>query len=133
MIIRAILIVVGVVLLTSCGPTGNKFSRAETAAQAQKKLVGRLRSDVLLCMGPPLNQSAVGDVEVWTYARSGDQIAGIVGAGTNYPLIVSQARNCQADIAFRNGTVERVTYRGRTGGLITAGEQCAFLVAACAN
>jgi hypothetical protein len=34
-------------------------------------------------------------------------------------------------VTMVNGRVDRVNYLGPTGGLLTAGEQCAYVVQAC--
>ena len=44
---------------------------------------------------------------------------------------VSSNRFCNVNIVMTAGLVSAVNYTGPTGGLLTAGEQCAFAVNAC--
>jgi hypothetical protein len=44
---------------------------------------------------------------------------------------VSSNRFCNVNIVFAGGQVSAVNYTGPTGGLLTAGEQCAYAVNAC--
>jgi hypothetical protein len=50
---------------------GCAVQRAMVAQDAQGKLVGLSKEQVLACMGPPANRMAEGATEVWSYA-SGD-------------------------------------------------------------
>ncbi len=43
----------------------------------------------------------------------------------------SQRRYCEVTFVLDNGVVKKVNYQGRTGGLISKGEQCAFVVENC--
>jgi hypothetical protein len=44
---------------------------------------------------------------------------------------VSSRRYCTVNVVVSAGRVSRVNYSGPTGGLLTAGEQCAFAVQNC--
>ncbi len=45
--------------------------------------------------------------------------------------VVSSSRFCNVNVAMSNHVVQPVNYAGPTGGLITEGEQCAFVVSNC--
>lgn len=130
---------------------GCAVERAQVAESAQTKMVGLSREQVLACMGPPVNKLAEGKTEVWAYA-SGDgsrtsvsfadaNTHGTVTGNSGYATInantsasgitSSSARYCVVNIVMANGAVSRVNYSGPTGGLLTAGEQCAFAIRNC--
>jgi hypothetical protein len=44
---------------------------------------------------------------------------------------VASSRFCNINIVMASGRVTVVNYTGPTGGLLTAGEQCAYAVDAC--
>ena len=46
---------------------------------------------------------------------------------------VTRQRFCTVNVTMVNGRVNRVNYVGPTGGLLTAGEQCAYVVQGCAQ
>jgi outer membrane protein assembly factor BamE (lipoprotein component of BamABCDE complex) len=90
-------------------------------------MVGMSKEQVLVCMGPPASKAAEGQTDVWSYnSEDGTTIAsGSVSQG------VSSRRFCQINVVMSGGAVSAVNYQGPTGGLITAGEQCAYAVDAC--
>jgi hypothetical protein len=73
-------------------------------------------------------------MEFLTYAGGGDSV-GYVGGGAGSSggggVIALNKRYCEVTFVLRNGIVEKVNYSGRTGGLITKGEQCGFVVENC--
>ncbi len=124
-------------LLVGLAGAACSIQRAEMAKDAQRQLVGMSQEQLLSCMGPPANQSMVGSTEVWQYAsgdgyRSGGGTAYIV---PNTNIIVaggaSRGRSCLVNITFSSGRVQSINYQGRTGGLLTKGEQCAYAVENC--
>jgi hypothetical protein len=140
----------GGILLASCS-----FQRAQVAADAQTAMVGLSKEQVLACMGPPANRMTEGATEVWSY-NSGDgrtttvasastttdvngtasrfgNTTNITGNATSSGLgtAVTKRRACTVNVTMVNGRVDRVNYLGPTGGLLTAGEQCAYAVQAC--
>jgi hypothetical protein len=122
-------ILVVAVLGTALG--GCAIQRAQIAQDARAQMVGMPREQVLACMGPPANKAAEGQTEVWSY-NSGDGTTfsnGSVSYG-NFSG-VSSRRFCQINVVMSGGAVSAVNYQGPTGGLITAGEQCAYAVDAC--
>jgi hypothetical protein len=130
---------------------GCAIQRAVVANQAQDKMIGLSKEEVLACMGPPANKMAEAATEVWSYgsgdgrtttfstARSrttgditrqpggADFTANTRGTGT----AVSTSRFCTVNVVMSEGRVSRVNYAGPTGGLLTQGEQCAFVVKNC--
>jgi hypothetical protein len=134
---------------------GCSIQRAVVAQGAQEKMVGMSREQVLACMGPPANKAAEGVTEVWSYGsgngqttaigsvyartdgsftgeRRGNQFTGN-GTATTTGLVTatSMGRHCTVNVAMTNGIVSRVNYSGPTGGILTAGEQCAFAIQNC--
>jgi hypothetical protein len=106
-------------------------------------------------MGPPVAKAAEGATEVWSY-NSGNghtQVASFGHSMTNASADgftlgnqthvsgnafttgsgfgVAKRRYCTMNIVMSAGRVSRVNYSGPTGGLLTAGEQCAFAVQNC--
>jgi hypothetical protein len=110
---------------------GCAFQRAEIAQDARTQMVGLSKEQVLACMGAPASKAAEGSTEVWGYA-SGN---GMTVASASYDryggTAVSSSRFCNINIVMTSGRVTAVNYTGPTGGLLTAGEQCAYAVNAC--
>jgi hypothetical protein len=110
---------------------GCAIQRAQIAQDARAQMVGLSKEQVLTCMGPPANKAAEGATEVWGYA-SGN---GMTVASASYDryggTAVASSRFCNINIVMASGRVTTVNYQGPTGGLLTAGEQCAYAVDAC--
>jgi hypothetical protein len=90
-------------------------------------------------MGPPAQKATEGGTEVWSFA-SGDgtvvsggsaQVVNGLGGPVAFGSSVSSRRFCSINVVMNAGRVASVNYQGPTGGLITAGEQCAYAVEAC--
>lgn len=121
-------------VLSSCS-----YQRAEVAADAKTKMVGMSKEQVLACMGAPSQHAIAGETEVWSYASGGDSrtfssASGSVDAAGNasaFGTSVTQHRYCLVNVVMTGDRVSAVNYVGRTGGLITKGEQCAFAVQNC--
>jgi hypothetical protein len=98
-------------------------------------MIGLPKEKVLTCMGPPADQMTVGNTEVWAYASGNGQTIGSAfasgGNGFASGFGVTEQRFCKVDIVMSKGVVSAVNYSGPTGGLLTAGEQCAFAVQNC--
>jgi hypothetical protein len=109
--------------------------RAQVAHEAQDKLIGLRKEQVLACMGVPANKAAEGSTEVWSYnSGNGQVVASAFGNSTTNAsgiIGVSSRRFCTVDVVMTDGVVSKVNYNGPTGGLLTAGEQCAFAVENC--
>jgi hypothetical protein len=137
------------------GVTACSVQRAMVAQDAQGKLVGLTKEQVLACMGPPANRMAEGTTEVWSY-NSGDgrtttvatatavsdvnatasrfgNTTDVAGTATSsgFGTAVTRRRACTVNVTMTNGRVSHVNYLGPTGGLLTPGEQCAYAVQAC--
>ena len=104
---NATAIVIGLAL-SACS-----IQRAQIANDAQAKMIGLSKEQVLACMGPPLNKGTGGASEVWSY-NSG------------------KGGNCTINVTIKDDHVSAVDYSGLTGGLFTPNEQCAYAVEKCA-
>jgi hypothetical protein len=111
--------------------SGCAIQRAQVAQDARVQMVGLSKEQVLGCMGAPVNKAAEGNTEVWGYT-SGN---GMTIASASYDryggTAVSSSRFCNINIVMASGRVTAVNYTGPTGGLLSAGEQCAYAVDAC--
>jgi hypothetical protein len=135
---------------------GCALQRADIAADARQQMRGMTKEQVLGCMGPPVNRAAEGATEVWTYNSGGETrsfghtstFGNAYGTGTAYGNNVSamvnstastnsfgttQQRYCVVNVVMTEGHVSTVNYNGPTGGLLTAGEQCAYAVSNCVH
>jgi hypothetical protein len=115
--------------------TGCSFQRASLANRAQKELVGMKKIDLLSCAGVPHRQQQSDDLEFLTYTGGGDSVnVGVASATSPSTAIVtgkSKRRYCEATFILKDGIVQKVNYQGRTGGLLSKGEQCAFIIENC--
>jgi len=119
-------------LLTAC-----QFQRAETARTAQTQLIGQPKEAILACMGAPANRSVEGATEVWLYPSGNGQTNGVAVAsgsgGFGSVFGITRQRFCTVNVVMTNGLVSKVNYSGPTGGVLTAGEQCAYAVENCVS
>lgn len=127
------IITIAVILLFAA--TGCSFQRANLASRAQKELVGMKKIDLLSCAGVPHRQQRSDDLEFLTYTGGGDSVGvGVASATSPSTAIVtgkSKRRYCEATFILKDGIVQKVNYQGRTGGLLSKGEQCAFIIENC--
>jgi hypothetical protein len=143
----ALLIAPMAVALVGCAAQ----QRAQVAHEAQDKMIGLRKEQVLACMGVPANKAAEGTTDVWSYNSGNGMVVGSafgnsttnasVNGGTGFAtgqantlssgVGVSSRRFCTVDVVMTGGVVTRVNYTGPTGGLLTSGEQCAFAVQNC--
>jgi hypothetical protein len=114
------------VTLASCA-----IQRAEIAQDARAQMVGMSKEQVLACMGAPGNKAAEGATEVWGYASGNGMTVATASYDRFGGTAVSSNRFCNVNIVFASGQVSTVNYTGPTGGLLTAGEQCAYAVSPC--
>src|SRR5690348_14531723 len=139
--------------VASGGLAGCAIERAQVAQDAQARMVGLTKEQVLSCMGPPAAKAAEGATEVWSYNSGNDHTQTTVfgqsttnasatggrgfASGTAYAtgtgFGVASRRYCTVNVVMAAGRVSRVNYSGPTGGLLSAGEQCAFAVQNCAH
>jgi hypothetical protein len=110
---------------------GCAFQRAEVAQTAQASMIGMPKEQVLACMGAPANKAAEGKTEVWGYNSGNGMTVTDASYGRFGGTAVSSNRFCNVNIVMTAGLVSAVNYTGPTGGLLTAGEQCAYAVNAC--
>lgn len=120
----------GIVAL-SFALSGCAFQRAEIAQDARAQMVGMSKEQVLACMGAPVNKAAEGATEVWGYASGNGMTVATASYDRYGGTAVSSSRFCKINIVFAGGQVSAVNYIGPTGGLLTAGEQCAYAVNPC--
>lgn len=116
--------------LVGCG----KLQRAQVAERAQSELIGISKLELLSCAGVPVRSEKIEDMEFLTYVGGGDSvgsIAGGAGSSSGGGVISISRRYCEGTFILKNGAVEKVNYTGRTGGLVTKGEQCAYVVEHC--
>jgi hypothetical protein len=119
-------------LLIGCAST--KFGRAKLAKRAKVELIGKTKNDILMCAGVPVRSQHAGNIEFMTYYSGGDSnayLAGNAGSSAGGGVVSVKKRYCEITFVLRDGLVEKVNYTGRTGGLITKGEQCAFVLKNC--
>lgn len=131
--------------------SGCAIQRSQEAQQARASMVGMTKEQILACMGPAAQKATEGQTEVWSYASgngwngtvasatgsgtsqatfSGNQVYGN-SSGSAFGTAVSTRRFCTVNVVMSGGIVSAVNYQGPTGGLLSAGEQCAFAVDAC--
>ena len=127
---HALLLVLVLLPLTGCA-----IQRSLQAQDAKQQLIGMPAEKIFTCMGPPHGRSTLGQTEIWQY-NSGDgrvQTGAVVsgGGGIVTGSAVTTTRFCTVNIAMKDRVVQSVSYVGPTGGLLTEGEQCAFVVRAC--
>jgi hypothetical protein len=145
--------VASLVAIVAIGIAGCAIQRAQVAGEAQSRMVGLTKEQVLACMGPPINKASEGTTEVWSY-NSGNgrtQVDTFNQSTTNASIYgnsgyatgnaettgsgfgVATRRYCIVNVVMAEGRVSRLNYTGPTGGLLTAGEQCAFAVQNCTH
>ena len=123
---RVAVLVLSGILLSACA-----IQRAQEAQDARVQMVGLSKEQVLGCMGPPISKAAEGATEVWTYnSGNGMTISGGSVSGGSFSA-TSSSRFCTVNVVMTKGQVTALNYTGPTGGLLTAGEQCAYAVDAC--
>ena len=110
---------------------GCAIQRAQIAQDAGAQMVGLSKEQVLTCMGPPANKAAEGATEVWGYASGNGMTVARASYDRYGGTAVASSRFCNINIVMASGRVTTVDYKGPTGGLLTAGEQCAYAVDAC--
>jgi hypothetical protein len=140
-----------VVLFACIGAASCSLQRAEVAHNAQAQMVGMSKEQVLQCMGPPVQNSTVGQTEVWSYPSGNGRTqvstfgnsttSGSVIASGNYArayantygsgLAVATKRFCTVNVVMVGGRVSAVNYSGPSGGLLSPDEQCAFAIQNC--
>ncbi len=82
-------------------------------------------------MGPPINKAAEGATEVWSYPSGNGRTDVDAVGGRGWASGTETKRFCTVNVTMSAGQVSRINYVGPTGGLLTAGEQCAFALSNC--
>ena len=128
---RLLITAISICLISGCASA----HRSQIATRAQTELIGMSKKDLLSCAGVPVRQDHADDLEFLTYTGGGDS-SSVGYASRTSPssaIIVSKRkqRYCEATFVLKDGKVQKINYSGRTGGLATRGEQCAFIVENC--
>ncbi|MDJ0948703.1 MAG: hypothetical protein QNJ94_07265 [Alphaproteobacteria bacterium] len=109
--------------------------RIGDAKQAQSDLVGKRKAEILACAGKPDRTRQEGEFEYLTYLRFASPEGELASRrsldNTALQLALEKKRYCEATFVIRGDRVQGLRYAGRTGGLVTQGEQCGFIVAPC--
>ena len=106
-------------LLSGCGPT--VYGQASIAEDAQTQMIGLTKREVLECAGIPKRAMQSDGVEYLQYSYRWQ--------GGNDGNTVT--KNCDVTITLSDGRVSKVDYRGDTGGLLTKGWACYYVVEDC--
>jgi|SaaInlV_200m_DNA_5_1039737.scaffolds.fasta_scaffold09453_1 hypothetical protein len=127
------LLLVSVAIISIASLSGCKYNRVKTAQAAKTELIGMSKGELLSCAGVPDKTMSSNGVEFLSY-RSGGETS--FSANTFYgynttTLINSSYKFCDITIALKNDKVQKVSYSGKTGGLLTQGEQCAYVLENC--
>lgn len=113
---------------------GCAIQRAEVATKAKTSLIGMSKQQILQCMGAASEIQKQGTTEAWKYYSGGDY-RGSINAYTDnqytFGTTTLNKRSCEINILFDNSSVTNVLYSGRTGGILSQGEQCAYAVSNC--
>lgn len=107
-------------LISGCVHT--TIGRKQIAEDAKIELIGKSKKEILLCVGAPDQQLKEEDLDILTYYSGKDFVIGQNAAAGKY---------CKIDFFFDAGKVVQINYSGRTGGVFTEGEQCAFALENC--
>lgn len=129
-----LLLVICTLLISGCART--KFGRASLANKAKVELIGKTKKEILLCAGVPNRSEKADNIEFLTYVSGGDSRGSIRSSrnsSSRRSSVSVKKRYCEVTFIFDSGIVEKVNYSGRTGGLATRGEQCAFVLQNCVS
>lgn len=116
-------------LLLACliGLAGCAVERAQIAQDAQNKMIGLRKEQVLACMGVPVSKATEGATEVWAYNSGGGNAEAAAFRGVAF----AETHYCIINVVMSGGVVSKINYSGPSGGALTGGEQCAFAVRNC--
>jgi hypothetical protein len=90
-------------------------------------MVGMSKEQVLGCMGATATKAAEGKPDMGFNSGNGMTVVD-ASYGRYGCSAVASSHFCNINIVFTGGQVATVNYAGPTGGLLTAGEQCAHAV-----
>jgi hypothetical protein len=130
---RILLISISIASIASL--SGCKYNRVKTAQVAKTEMIGMSKGELLSCAGVPDKAMSSNGTEFLSY-RSGGETS--YSANTIYgynatTFINSSFRFCYITIYLKNDKVRSVKYSGKTGGLFTQGEQCAYVLENCVS
>ena len=124
---------VAVVLVVSF--SGCIYQRAGLASRAKTELVGMSKIELLSCAGVPVRQERMDNLEFLTYSVDADGVGAAVATSSSPSTAIATGKRtyfyCDVTFVLKDGVVQKVNYKGHTGGLLTKGEQCAFVVENC--
>jgi hypothetical protein len=118
---------------------GCAVQRAQQAEDAKTQMIGMSKEQVFTCMGPPAQKSSEGTTEIWSYPSGNGRVdsvgtaggvaygSGAFGIGSGF----SEKRFYVVNLVMTDDKVKAVNYNGPTGGLLTTGEQCAYVIENC--
>jgi hypothetical protein len=121
-----------VLLLSGCA-----LQRAEMAYRAKSEIIGMSKTDLLMCAGVPIRQEKVDDLEFLIYSGGKDiqgaEVATATGDsnGATGVAVGNPYYYCEATFVLKDGTVQKVLYKSRRGGVFTKDEPCGFIVENC--
>lgn len=115
---------------TGCA-TAARFERANVAELAKTQMVGMKKAELFACAGVPERAAEADGLEFLTYTGGGDQVSAAYAPTRRTAFSRTDQRSCEATFTLKDGAVQVVVYKGRTGGWATEGEQCAFVVQNC--
>ncbi len=114
---------------------GCAIDRMDVAQQAKTDLVGKRKGFILSCAGEPSRTRTEGDRTYLTYLRiakdDGQDFAASKQDNPALAQAMAKRRYCEATFVIRKDRVEHLRYAGNSGGLVTQGEQCGFIVNSC--
>jgi len=126
-----IFFIIPLFLLNGCA-----IQRAQIATKAQTSMIGISKQQVLQCMGVASGIQREGNIESWKYYSGGDYHGSVNTYSYSQFTTGSanfQKRSCEINITFLHDSVTNVMYSGRTGGILSQGEQCAYAVSNCVH
>jgi len=103
--------------LSSCNMT-----RALDANKAKKDMIGMSKKELLICAGLPTKSQKIDNIEFLMYNGGANNTAG---------GILGPKRYCEATFTLEKNIITKIDYRGNTGGFISKGERCAYIVKDC--
>ena len=129
------ILVISISIAAIASLSGCKYNRVKTAQVAKTEMIGMSKGELLSCAGVPDKAMSSNGTEFLSY-RSGGETS--YSANTIYgynatTFINSSYRFCDITITLKNDKVQRVSYSGKTGGFLTQGEQCAYVLENCVS
>jgi hypothetical protein len=129
------ILLISISIISIASLSGCAYNRVKTAHIAKTELIGMSKGELLSCAGVPDKAMSSNGSEYLSY-RSGGETS--YSANTIYgynatTFINSKYKFCDITITLKNDKVQSVKYSGQTGGLLTQGEQCAYVLENCVS